>query len=108
MDRLVAHATAWAQFICVVGAVRPSGAFKCSVYAFFMEKITGLLGQKIEDLPFSNELKSILSKQGHTCLQDVLNQSVKVWMYYDGFDYHCLKEIVGYVWENRLVNYLKH
>ena len=69
---------------------------------------TPLLNQKIEALPFSDELKSILLVHGLTTLQDLLNEPVKVWMDYDGFNYHHLKEVTGLVQENGLVDYLKH
>jgi hypothetical protein len=73
-----------------------------------MDAIITLLNKKTEALPFSNELKSILLANGITSLKDLLREPVKVWMTYDSFNYHHLKEITGFVQENGLVDYLKH
>lgn len=109
MDRLVAYATAWAQFICVVGACRSLCRHLNNVYhAFFMKTTTGLLNKKIEALPFSDELKSILYEHECATLQHLLNEPVKVWMAYDGFNYHHLKEITGFAIINNLNEYIKY
>jgi len=67
-----------------------------------------LLKLKIDELPFSDGLKMILVDQKIACFGDVLNLPIKVWMEWEGFDFHCLKQIIDFIKKKGLINYLRH
>lgn len=66
-----------------------------------------ILHQQIEELPFTSELKYILNKASHKTLHDVLNVEVYKWHEYLPFTYHHQHEIVSYVIEHKLLDYVK-
>ena len=76
---------------------------------FYMNpKHQELLQQKLTDLPFSQELKSILDKQGFDTLEDLLKLKVHEWhKELSGFNYHHQHEIVDYLMKNNLERYLR-
>lgn len=67
-----------------------------------------LLNQKVNDLPFSDDLKKLLQFNKLVTLQDVLNIEVYNWhKKLPGFTYHYQHEIVSYLQKNDLTEYLK-
>jgi hypothetical protein len=76
---------------------------------FFMSsKQEELLQQKIADLPFTENLKQILHFQKLATLQDVLNIETYNWhKKFPGFTYHHQHEIVSYLQQNDLTEFLK-
>jgi len=72
-----------------------------------MKQTLAILSEKIDDLPFSAELKRILVDQKINCLQDILDVPVKDWMNLEGFNYHFMKEISELVQGNGLGRLLK-
>ncbi len=67
-----------------------------------------ILKQKIVSLPFTAELKKVLSTGGVENLEDLLQVEVYNWHNkYRGFNYHHQQEIVKYLEQNKLLRYLK-
>lgn len=76
---------------------------------FYMNPISEkLLQQKVEDLPFTQDLKNTLLFQKLEILQDVLNIEVYNWhKQMPGFTMHYQHEIVNYLQQNDLTEFLK-
>jgi hypothetical protein len=73
-----------------------------------MNNHLNLLKQKIEDLPFSPRLKTILAAQNLLTLQHLLQIEVYNWhKTIPGFTYHHQQEILNFLQENNLTDHLK-
>jgi hypothetical protein len=72
---------------------------------FFMQE--NQLNTKIADLPFSDDLKTILAAQNLVTLKDLLNLEVNQWHQFPGFNYHKQHEIVQYLTHQDLMSFLK-
>jgi hypothetical protein len=67
-----------------------------------------LLDQQMETLPFSSELKSICAENHIHTLSDLLNIEVYFWQQkLKGFNYHHQHEIVCYLQQNHLLEFVK-
>lgn len=67
-----------------------------------------LLRQQVKDLPFTDELKQLLLGNNLLTLVDVLNIEVYNWhKNLQGFNFHHQHEIVSYLQEAGLIEYLK-
>jgi hypothetical protein len=67
-----------------------------------------LLNQKITDLPFSDDLKNLLHFNKLETLKDVLDIELHNWhKKFPGFTMHHQHEIVSYLQQNNLIEYLK-
>ncbi len=67
-----------------------------------------LLRQQVKDLPFTDELKHLLQFNNLSTLGDVLNIEVYNWhKTLPGFTFHNQHEIVSYLQEAGLIEYLK-
>ena len=67
-----------------------------------------LLNQKIETLPFSTELKNICEENKIDILIDLMDIEVYFWQQkLKGFNYHHQHEIVSYLQQNDLLEFLK-
>ena len=66
------------------------------------------LKKKIEDLPFSEELKAILKNHGIYTLQELIDLPVYEWhRNIAGFNFHDQHEIVSYLNAHDLVRLIK-
>jgi hypothetical protein len=67
-----------------------------------------LLQQEIKDLPFTDDLKSILAFNKFQTLEDIVKVEVYNWhKNIPGFNYHHQHEIVTYLMNNDLGHFLK-
>jgi len=67
-----------------------------------------LLNQQLEILPFSSELKMICSEHNIHKLNDLLDIEVYFWQQkLKGFNYHHQHEVVSYLQQNDLLEFLK-
>jgi len=67
-----------------------------------------LLRQRVKDLPFTDELKQLLQFNNLSILGDVLNIEVYNWhKTLPGFTFHHQHEIVSYLQEAGLIEFLK-
>jgi hypothetical protein len=67
-----------------------------------------LLRQQVKDLPFTGDLISLLQFNNLLTLGDVLNIEVYNWhKNLQGFNFHHQHEIVSYLQEAGLIEYLK-
>ncbi|MCU7552856.1 hypothetical protein OCK74_27300 [Chitinophagaceae bacterium LB-8] len=66
-----------------------------------------ILNTPIQDLPFTSDLKIILLNQGLKTLQEVVNVPVYRWHDYPSFTYHHQYEIVDYLQELDLMDFIK-
>gem|GEM_PF-1909539 len=67
-----------------------------------------LLRQQVKDLPFTDELKQLFQGNNLLTLGDVLNIEVYNWhKNFPGFNFHHQHEIVSYLQEAGLIEYLK-
>ena len=66
------------------------------------------LSKKVADLPFSEDLKQILHFQKLETLQDLLDIETYNWhKNFPGFTYHHQHEIISYLQQNNLEEFLK-
>ena len=67
-----------------------------------------LLSQEIKNLPFTEDLKNLLAANNLKTLQDILNIEIYNWhKQLPGFTMHYQHEIVSYLRQNDLTEYLK-
>ena len=72
-------------------------------FANAMKTAPTLLFAPIESLPFSSELKLLLSSQGYLNLQDILQQKISDLRSKNGLDLHDELQLYNLVKENGLV-----
>lgn len=65
------------------------------------------LNIKIADLPFSADLKKIVEEQRLATLRELLDQEVFQWHLFPCFTHHMEMEIVNYLSEHQLMDYIK-
>jgi len=91
----------------MLGLRGPSVTVACVPRHFFMGNNEKPLLQKIEDLPLSEDLKNILRKNKIIDLEQLLNIKVFNWhKNFPEFTYHHQHEIVSYMQQNNLMEYL--
>jgi hypothetical protein len=67
-----------------------------------------ILNQKLSSLPFSIELKTICAENNILTLYDLLEMEIHRWQEKaKGFNYHHQHEIVSFLSENNLLEFLK-
>ena len=66
-----------------------------------------ILSQKISDLPFTEDLKSLSQKFGFKTIAEILVTPVPELLEIDGFNYHLLQELIQFLEEKGLANLLK-
>jgi len=66
-----------------------------------------ILLQKISNLPFSEDFKTISNKLGFKTIADITAHHVSVLIELEGFTYHMLQEFTQYMQENNLAHLIK-
>lgn len=66
-----------------------------------------ILSQKISDLPFTEDLKSLSQKFGFKTIAEIIDKPVPELLKIDGFTYHLLQELIQFLEEKGLAHKLK-
>ena len=66
-----------------------------------------ILSQKISDLPFTEDLKSVSQKSGFNTIGEIIDKPVAELLKIDGFTYHLLQELIQFLEAKGLANLLK-
>jgi hypothetical protein len=72
-----------------------------------MNKSGNILTLPIDSLPLSNEFKTMAQQQYFRTLEDILNWPVAVLLMHEGFSYHIYEELLKYLKNNNLPEFVK-
>jgi len=78
-------------------------------HVFFMTPAEQkILGQRINDLPFSEDFKKVSNKLGFHTIEQMANIPVTELLNLEGYTYHILQEFAEFMQQNDLYKYLRH
>ena len=66
-----------------------------------------ILNQKITELPFTEEFKSVSQKLGFNTIGEMIDKPAAELLELDDFTYHLLQELIQFLEEKGLANLLK-